>query len=86
MTIATGLQVTLEASAAMSCVLNNCVSSSFFVVFIDCIIYPLREGEIVQDFRSKQEKNLEMLLFRLIDSIASKKKIVHDSSHNGVLV
>lgn len=86
MTIATGLQVTLEASAAMSCVLNNCVSSSFLFFFIDCMIYPLREGEIVQDFRSKQEKNIEMLLFRLIDSIASKKNIVHGSSHCGVLV
>lgn len=74
MTVAACLQVTLEASAAMSCVLNNCVFI-IFVVFIDCMIYPLREGEIVQDFRSKQEKFIEMLLFRLIDSIASKKRL-----------
>lgn len=37
--------------------------------------YPLQEGVIVQDFRSKQEKNIEMLLFRIIDTIASKKRL-----------
>lgn len=37
----------------------------------------------MQDFRSKKEKKkyIEKLLFRFIDAIASKKKIVHDSGH-----